>query len=820
MPSLLGPGMRLMRRLGIASKLIVVILLLLIPLVASLGAGWRADSGDLATLDRERSGVAVVLPLVRVAAQLEDLDGDTGRGTAAVRAAVADVDLALAEHPDPALYPVPERWPSLRTRLRDLISGQDAMAADGGAAAVRSHAYVLATQVEELVAEATRASGLALDQSLGSHDAATVLSQQLPAVLFAVHRCRADVPTGSGTATTGELWACRRFLGTAVAELHDGLQGARASMPSDTTPDLWPAEQSLTSSVRSFADGLPDPDAETTRQVAATGSALALALAEALDEQILDRRSELAFRRLQPLLLALIALLGGAYLVLALFRATTQDVRTVLADISTVTTGALHQTPPLPGRDEFAQMSRAVIVARDRLTDLLGTLRMRATHDDLTGLGNRTLVTEKLEEILAEGTHPLTVLLVDLSRFSDVNDGFGHDTGDRLLRTVGARFHQAVGRRARVARLGADEFAVLATGASTSRDVQEIVARLQVALNDPIDIDGRRLHTAAAFGAVLHHPAEEPANADDLLRRAAVALSVAKSVPQSGLTLYEPWMQQVTRERTELAADLVSAWENGQFTVLYQPIVDLADNTLCGVEALLRWVHPQRGPIPPDVFVPLAETSGLIVPLGRWVLEEAMQQLARWQADFPRDRPLTLEVNLSADQLADVSLPGRLLSLLDRTKVAPGQLVLEITETALVRDLGLARHRLGQLSATGVRLALDDFGTGYSSLSYLRDLPVTVLKVDKSFVTGIERGDGDEAALLRSIIALGTALNLQVIAEGVENQAQLDTLRSFGCPTGQGYLWSRPRPAEAVADLLARGGDLSEEIRTAPAREG
>lgn len=816
MPSPLGPGMRVMRRLGIASKLVAVVLLLLVPLAVSVAAGWRTASDSIAVLDRERAGTAALLPLVRLISHLDELDGPEGEGTSAVRAAVAGTDVSLEELARSTdLGTVTGRWATLRAQVLGLARAQGDPSDPEAAAAAHRRASALVDGAQVLAKQIADVSGLVLDERRDGYYMAVALSRELPAVLSATGRCRPD-GTGATPLSTGALHQCRQLLTDTVDRLHSDLDSARAAMPAASGQDLRLAEESLSDAVALFAADLPDAPATATRPISAAGAWLGLTLADNLDERLLDRREALGHQRLKPLLLALVALLGAAYLVLALFRATTQDVRTVLSDINTVTAGALHQTPPLSGRDEFAQMSRAVVYARDRLTDLLGALRLQATHDDLTALGNRVLFTEKLQETLAERTATVAVLLVDLCRFSDVNDSFGHDTGDRLLRTVGARFHRAVGRRNLVARLGADEFAVLATEVSSSREVQQLVARLRVTLEDPIDIDGRRLRASATFGAVLHHPdGPETTTAADLIRRAAVALSTSKTSDQSGVALYEPWMQDRIRERTELATDLVSAYETGQFSVLYQPIVDIGTNTLHGVEALLRWVHPERGPISPDVFVPLAETSGLIVPLGRWVLQEAVEQVARWRTQFPDAHPLTLEVNLSADQLADASLPGQLLSLINRTGTDPGLLVLEITETALVRDLDLAVHRLGQLSAIGVRLALDDFGTGYSSLSYLRDLPVTVLKVDRAFVAGIESRDGTAARLLRSIIDLGDALRMEVIPEGIENETQLAALQSFGCRLGQGYLWSRPRPAEAVADLLREGGRIHGDARAA-----
>jgi EAL domain-containing protein (putative c-di-GMP-specific phosphodiesterase class I) len=267
-------------------------------------------------------------------------------------------------------------------------------------------------------------------------------------------------------------------------------------------------------------------------------------------------------------------------------------------------------------------------------------------------------------------------------------------------------------------------------------------------------------------------------------------------------------MHDRTRDRTELSGDLVTAVREEQFTLVYQPIVDVTSGAVEGVEALVRWMHPTRGAVSPAVFVPLAEASGQIIGLGRWVLHEALRQLAAWHREFPDGYPLRMDVNLSADQLADPGLPGEVLAMISRCGVDPRQVVLEITETALVRDMETVLRRLAQLSAIGVRLALDDFGTGYSSLSYLRRLPVSVLKVDKSFVDDIESPDGQAARLLHDIVGLGAGLGMEVIAEGIESPGQVPVLRAAGCHLGQGYLWARPMPAEALAQLLRTGGHV------------
>ena len=320
-----------------------------------------------------------------------------------------------------------------------------------------------------------------------------------------------------------------------------------------------------------------------------------------------------------------------------------------------------------------------------------------------------------------------------------------------------------------------------------------------------MDVDGRLLRVQASVGIAIGP--DGGTTPTELLRNADVAMHAAKDNGTGALVVFEPAMHEATRERTELSFELVRAIEHRQLSVVYQPIVDLGTEAVEAVEALVRWDHPERGVISPELFVPLAEATGLIVPIGRWVMRQAVLQLTSWRQEFPHRR-VTMDINLSADQLGDADLVGDVLSLISETGVDPQSIVLEITESALVRDLDSALRRLAQLAAVGVRLALDDFGTGYSSLSYLGRLPVTVLKIDKSFVAAADTAPaaaGPAEVLLRGIVGLGTGLGMDVIAEGIETPDQARRLRDAGCHYGQGYLWSRPVSAAELGVLLRRG---------------
>jgi diguanylate cyclase (GGDEF)-like protein len=800
MDALLRPGMRLMRRFGVAGRFIVIGLVLLIPLLVSVAGGWSAGSRDITFAQRERDGLRLEVPLVRLVAVLaEQVDNPAARAgdgsgvrdqkwSGQLQQALADVDTADAAVG--ARLGLHAGWLALREAARN--SGPE-------------RALHLADGFVERVADA---SYLILDPQLDSYYVMIALVDRLPRLLAEVAAQDRGLQDGVDARTQDPV----------LAEVGERL---RLDLATATRTSTWPgltgelggAAAALTAALAPYRPGTGLP-AGNLNTVTAAGSALADSLGRALDTLLERRQEERNGQRIHPLLLAALALAGAAYLNVALYRATSLDVQRVLTEIHRVTSGEFDGGEPLPGRDEFAQMSRAVRHASDRLTELLSALRLQATHDDLTALPNRAMFMAKIEDAIVAQPGRFAVVLADLERFKDVNDSFGHGMGDRLLRVVSARFHKAVGRRNLVARLGGNEFAVLVYDAHRVRDVQQVIARMQVALAEPVDIDGRQLHTRARIGIALHATGQP--GGVELLRNADVALSAAKGRDGDVVSLFEPVMHERTRERTELSGDLVTAVAQQQFSLAYQPIVDVTTGAVQGVEALVRWVHPTRGPVSPAVFVPLAEASGQIVALGRWVLHESLRQLAAWHREFPDGYPLTMDVNLSPAQLADAGLPGEVLSMISRTGVDPRRVVLEITETALVRDTETVLRRLGQLSAIGVRLALDDFGTGYSSLSYLRRLPVSVLKVDKSFVDDIDSPDGQAARLLHDIVGLGNGLGMDVIAEGIESPAQVPLLRSAGCHLGQGYLWSRPISAGQVSQLLRDGAVLHVE----PAEQG
>jgi diguanylate cyclase (GGDEF)-like protein len=429
-------------------------------------------------------------------------------------------------------------------------------------------------------------------------------------------------------------------------------------------------------------------------------------------------------------------------------------------------------------------------------------MRHLAYHDSLTGLPNRALFTEHLERSLARarrGNSRVSVLFLDLDRFKMVNDSLGHAAGDHLLVAVGDRLRQCLRATDVAARLGGDEFAVLAEDADIATDASALAERILDALHEPITVGDRELSVTASVGVA--HSTGGDADAHALLRNADLAMYRAKVDGLGRYLVFEQDMHTVLSQRIELETDLRQAIAANEFVVHYQPIVRLTTGAIVGVEALVRWARAGGELISPAEFIPVAEEMGLIVPIGRWVLRESMRQVHVWQDEVPSSARLNLSVNLSARQLRQPELVDDIVEALHDTGFDPTCLTLEITETALMRDTARALITLEKLRALGIRLALDDFGTGYSSLSYLRQFPIDVIKIDKSFVDGIARGS-EEAALARAIIELGRTLSLDTVAEGVEEVHQLEQLRALHCNFGQGYHFARPLAADALDEVL------------------
>ncbi|MFP3986581.1 EAL domain-containing protein [Streptomyces sp. E11-3] len=452
------------------------------------------------------------------------------------------------------------------------------------------------------------------------------------------------------------------------------------------------------------------------------------------------------------------------------------------------------------GRPQY-QLALMEDTTERRLLNL--RLRYEATHDALTGLPNRTLFFERLEKALAgaDGKR-FGLCYLDLDGFKAINDSLGHAAGDRLLVEVADRLQScATAPGEMVARLGGDEFVALTTGPDTEREVDELAGRILSMLAIPIRIEGRELTVRGSIG-IVEGPSGERTPAE-VLRSADITMYRAKSAGGNRFELADPKVDASTITRHSLTTALPAALERGEFFIEYQPLVHLGDGNVCGAEALVRWLHPQHGVLGPDRFIPLAEDTGLIVPLGRWVLEESVRQAHNWHQRHLPGGPVRINVNLSPCQLYHPGLVADTVDILERVGLEPGALCLEVTESALIGADDDLLKPLRLLAEMGVNIALDDFGTGYSNLANLRRLPVSELKLDRSFTQGMQHYPADRVDLkiVEGIVSLAHSLDLSVTVEGVETGVQADQLRRLGCDTAQGWYYARPGPPDRLHTL-------------------
>jgi diguanylate cyclase (GGDEF)-like protein/PAS domain S-box-containing protein len=442
-----------------------------------------------------------------------------------------------------------------------------------------------------------------------------------------------------------------------------------------------------------------------------------------------------------------------------------------------------------------------------RRKDAEDRLAHAALHDALTGLPNRTLILNRAEQMLARARRQHTAvaaLFLDLDNFKDINDTLGHEAGDQLLADVAARLTSALREEDTVGRLGGDEFIVLIEGVSLAAGSGVVAERIRDVLAPPFSISASVIpfQVTASIGIAegdRAHPGE-------LLRDADIALYRAKAAGKHCTVAFSPAMQEAVDDQRTIEVDLHNALDNGEFFLLYQPTVDLSTGTFIGVEALLRWRHPQRGIVQPNAFIPALESSGLIIPVGEWVLHEACRQGTEWRR---QGHYLAMSVNISGVQLERDRVIDSVHDALTTSGFDPDKLILELTETTLMHDVEATVIRLKLLKALGVSLAIDDFGTGYSSLAYLRQFPIDVLKIDQSFVSGVDKTK-ESAAIVHTLVQLGKVLDLETVAEGIETHDQRTFLQAEGVKIGQGYLFALPLEADAVEKLLKAAIDESE----------
>jgi diguanylate cyclase (GGDEF)-like protein/PAS domain S-box-containing protein len=427
-----------------------------------------------------------------------------------------------------------------------------------------------------------------------------------------------------------------------------------------------------------------------------------------------------------------------------------------------------------------------------------------ALFDQLTGLPSRALFLEQLKRAFSraerQSGYQLAVLFLDCDRFKVVNDSLGHAIGDQLLQAVAQRLEDSLRPGDVVARLGGDEFAILLENLQSPQDAEHIATRINQSLTKFFSLEGHTVYISGSIGIAFN--SQHSQQPEDLLRDADTAMYRAKAAGKSQYAVFEGTMHEQAQRSLQLETDLRCAIEAEQFQLFYQPIWSLETNSITGFEALIRWPHSERGMISPAEFIPIAEETGLIVPIGQWVIQEACRQMKIWKDQFPSAQPLTVSVNLSARQFSDPNLVSHIQSTLAQTGFPPHRLKIEITETMIVENHQAAVQILTQLQAIGIQIQVDDFGTGYSSLSVLHNLPLDTLKIDISFVRLLET-DPDNAEIVKVIIKLAQNLGMVAIAEGVETQSQLRQLKALGCDFAQGYLLAKPLPPLEIERLVA-----------------
>jgi diguanylate cyclase (GGDEF)-like protein/PAS domain S-box-containing protein len=439
-------------------------------------------------------------------------------------------------------------------------------------------------------------------------------------------------------------------------------------------------------------------------------------------------------------------------------------------------------------------------------------LRKLAFHDPLTLLANRSLFWNRVEHALAlahRSQQHVAVMFLDLDNFKNVNDSLGHDAGDRLLQAAAQRLVKSTRPSDTVARLGGDEFAILLEGIRSETDVERIATPLTAAFNGPLLLDGREIDTSASIGVACSRPGDD---AEQLLRNADIAMYNAKAAGKARCVLFQPHMQEQLHDRLLLEQDIDLALARNEFFVEFQPVVDLTHRELLGVEALVRWAHPQRGIVMPGAFISIAEESGRIVELGRRVLLDACTQVRALSESVAAGNGLRVAVNISGRHLQQGNLVADVRNALEISGLDPGNLVIELTESTIMQNTEVNLERFRELKALGVRLAIDDFGIGYSSLSYLHRFPIDILKIDRAFVSRLTEQDGGPE-LARAVVMLGTTLGLETIAEGIENEDQAATLLDLGCVAGQGFLFANSSSLDVVAKtpFMARRTRLRAE---------
>ena len=586
----------------------------------------------------------------------------------------------------------------------------------------------------------------------------------------------------------------------------------------------WQRVQAITAAAVRPRPGVPSPNsAEGVRQYDDLIGSIQLSL----DQLHRAERADIGFNLwntqvAQQRLLRILGLMVVGAVGISILAATTLG-RSVLRPLHSLQEGArlfgtgdLSHRVVVERRDELGRLAELFNAMAQKIERSQQALSYQASHDGLTGLVNRVLFRDRLEHALARATRQqksLAVIGLDLDGFKKINDSLGHSAGDALLMEVAQRLRNVIREADTAGRLGGDEFVLLLEDLQQPDDAVTVAKRTLDALSTPIMMLNKPLVVRASMGIALS--GDEQPTAEELMRNADLALYAAKRQGRDRYQVFDQSMHKAAVQQISLEEDLRQAVENEAFILHYQPVVDLSTQMIIGVEALLRWQHPTRGLILPAEFIPVAEDTGLIVPIGRWVLRQACRQVRTWQADGPKPLPVRIGVNISVKQLEDPGFVADVAQALQDSGLAPEALILEITESILAQNLIATGEVLKGMKQLGVRVAVDDFGVGYSSLNNLRRLPVDIVKIDKTFVASLAQPE--EMALTSAIVAFSKALNLQTLAEGVEQAEEAGELRALGCDAAQGYFFAKPIDAAQMGEVLRaarmQGNRLQAEVR-------
>ncbi|MCD1261582.1 EAL domain-containing protein [Paenibacillus athensensis] len=802
-----APAIAFMNRLTYVQKFALIGFLLVLPMTLTAFFLLSDIHKDIDQARQKRSGLAYIEALQKA---VESLQQQRGMRNAYLRG-----DVSFAPAIEANRRELGQRLEQLTTAERKAISSFAAprfsrvdadwlLGLQNAGISFEAHSSVI-RQLLDTIAAAAEASGLQRDEDKGRYPLINAVLLKLPPLLENVGRMRG---IGTGAAAAGQLGAEERSdLIVYAGMLRSDLQTMSVKLKQqEREADFSKLDAFVAMTGAQLLDAAPitlDPHPYYEAATAALGSGAHLfsELLPQLDSSLADEAGRLELRQGVVLSLSLAIWLLVLYLFVAFYRSMRNTVAGLLEASRLVEKGDLSvRVAAGATRDEWSH----VIESYNRMVDAAERMMVErrqhaeqvqklAYHDALTGMPNRLLFQDRLSTALSQARRNgkmVAVLFLDLDRFKVVNDTLGHDSGDQLLREVAQRLLLCLRDGDTVCRLGGDEFILIAVGLHAINDAAALAERILHALAEPIELRQQRLNISTSVGVSLF-----PFDGDDaetLVKHADTAMYYAKSKGRNNVQFFDPVMSEKAALRLKGETDLRSALQHGQFVLYYQPRVDLQTGRVSAMEALVRWRHPEQGLILPADFIPLAEETGLIVPLGDWVLQTACLQAVGWQREGYE--PLTISVNVSASQFERADFTDKLLRCLEESGLEPGWLELEVTETAVMKNVALTVQKLGRLKEIGIRISIDDFGTGFSSLSYLKHFQLDAIKIDRSFVKDIPHSAKD-TAITKTIIALARRLNMRVVAEGVESDAQFQFLASRKCSELQGFYFSRPLPA-------------------------